>query len=152
MLNEEDKGPAQQQAELQPVENDESTTLSGVACPLAPRDTEIELSLILDKLLGRKGAGKQALRQGQVAETNWAYIKDQPLINELRTPGFFTMAFPTVFINGSCDYTTPKLVAIDYQEFVEHIYYTGDGRVSKHPYLKFLLLNLGLRLKALNHA
>ena len=60
------------------------------------------------------------------------------------------MAFPTVFVNGSCDLTTPKLINIEYEEFVQHIYFTGDSRVSKHPYLKFVLLNLGLRQKALN--
>ena len=62
---------------------------------------------------------------------------------------FFAMAFPTVFINGTCDLTVPKLVTIEYEEFVQHIYYNIDGRVSKHPFLKFFLLNLGLRMKAL---
>ena len=32
---------------------------------------------------------------------------------------------------------------------MKHIYYNIDNRVSKHPFLKFVLLNLGLRKKAL---
>ena len=60
------------------------------------------------------------------------------------------MAFPTVFINGSCDLTIPRLVDINFNEFIEHIYFTQDNRVSKHPYLKFALLNLCLRKQALS--
>ena len=59
------------------------------------------------------------------------------------------MAYPTIFINGTCDFTTPKLVTMEYDHFVEHIYFNKDSRVSKHPFLKFFLYNLGLRMKAL---
>ena len=60
------------------------------------------------------------------------------------------MAYPTVFINGTCDFTVPGLLPLTLEEFVEHIYYVTDNRVAKHPYLKFFLLNLRLRMKALN--
>ena len=59
------------------------------------------------------------------------------------------MAFPTVFINGSCDITIPSLVEVKFDDFIQHIYYTQDNRVAKHPYLKFCLLNLRLRKQAL---
>ena len=140
------KGPAEGQAEVL-CENDENITVSGVACPLEPHDTQLDLAVLLDKFLG-KGMGKKALEEGCVATGDWNYVKDQPL-KELKLLGFFTMAFPTIFINGTCDYTLPKLGNLGYDEFVEHIYYTGDNRVSKHPFLNFLLLNLGLRQRAL---
>ena len=76
-------------------------------------------------------------------------MQDQPPLNELKTPGFFAMAYPTIFINGTCDFTTPKLVTMEYDHFVEHIYFNKDNRVSKHPFLKYFLHNLGLRVKAL---
>ena len=38
---------------------------------------------------------------------------------------------------------------MEYDHFVEHIYFNKDNRVSKHPFLKFFLYNLGLRMKAL---
>ena len=146
--SEEDKGPAPAQAELDHDEEDESTTASGVACPLEPKNCDKELTSILDKLLG-KGAGQQAVLNGQVASANRDHVKGEQL-NELKTLGFFVMAFPTIFVNGSCDFTAPKLVDIVFDEWIQHIYFTGDGRVSKHPYLKFLLLNLRLRKMALN--
>ena len=67
----------------------------------------------------------------------------------MKTPGFFAQAYPTIFINGSADITIPQLVKLDYQEWVTHIYYNCDNRVSSHPFLKFFLLNLGLRMRAL---
>ena len=149
MLPQQDLGPAPEQAELEHDDTDESNTASGVACPLEPQDCDKELNSILDKLIGKEGAGQQAVLNGQVASVNWDHIKGKPL-SELSTEGFFSMAFPTIFINGSCDYSTPKLVNINFEEWIKHIYFTGDGRVSKHPYLKFLLLNLRLRKMALD--
>ena len=60
------------------------------------------------------------------------------------------MAYPTIFISGSCDITIPKLGNIDLQDWIEHIYYNIDNRVASHPYLKFFLLNLRLHKQALN--
>ena len=60
------------------------------------------------------------------------------------------MAYPTIFISGSCDITIPKLVKLDVQDWIEHIYYCIDNRVCAHPYLKFFLLNLRLRRQALS--
>ena len=59
------------------------------------------------------------------------------------------MAYPTVFINASCDFTAPRLVKIPFKEYIEHIYYCVDNRVSTHPFFKFFLMNLQLRMQAL---
>ena len=59
------------------------------------------------------------------------------------------MAYPTVFINASCDFTATRLVKIPFKEYIEHIYYCVDNRVSTHPFLKFFLMNLQLRMQAL---
>ena len=148
-LIQQDQGPAEAQFDLPFSEHDESTTRSGIAVPLEPRDVDMELKLILDKFIGEEGAGENALKTGKVAGVDWDKMQDQPPLNELKTPGFFAMAYPTIFINGTCDFTTPKLVTMEYDHFVEHIYFNKDNRVSKHPFLKFFLYNLGLRMKAL---
>ena len=147
--SEEDKGPAEAQFQMEFPADDESTTRSGIAVPFEPRDVDMELRHILDKLIGQKGAAEKAIQDGIITGTDWQNIRDVQPLSELKTPGFFAMAFPTVFINGTCDLTVPKLITIEYEEFVQHIYYNVDGRVSKHPFLKFFLLNLGLRMKAL---
>ena len=73
MLSEQDKGPAQQQAEIDPDINDQSVTVSGIACPLTPLDTQTELKLLLDKYLG-KGKGEKAIKDGSVASVNWQHV------------------------------------------------------------------------------
>ena len=145
---EEDKGPAEEQFRVPVAEDDESVTRSGITCPLPPGDIDSEMKLMIDRLIGKEGAGEQALQAGQVAAVDWEYTKGEPL-SELKTPGFFTMAYPTVFINGSCDITVPGLTPINFEEYVQHIYFTTDNRVADHPFLKFLLLNLRLRMQAL---
>ena len=64
--------------------------------------------------------------------------------------GFFTMCYPHLFVNGSCDITVKGLSVIDYDEWVEHIYYNVDNRVPSNPFLKFQLMNICLRKKCLN--
>ena len=59
------------------------------------------------------------------------------------------MAYPTIFVNGSCDITDNKLCNVKLEEFIDHIYHNVDNRVTKHPTLRFLLLNLSLRNRAL---
>ena len=59
------------------------------------------------------------------------------------------MAFPSIFVDGNCDLTHNPVSKVDFDEWIEHIYYQGDGRVSKHPFLKFFLYSLSLRRKAL---
>ena len=66
-------------------------------------------------------------------KSNIEKLKGEP-IKELQTPGFFAMAYPTVFISGSCDITVPKLVKLDLQDWIQHIYYNMDNRVSAHPH------------------
>ena len=59
------------------------------------------------------------------------------------------MTYPHIFVNGSCDITIKKIRS-DYLQWVEHIYFTTDNRVAAHPFLKFQLLNIGLKKRALN--
>ena len=140
-ISEQEKGPAPEQFQVPFSEDDESFTVSGVTLPMEPKDADFEIQSIIKKLIGDN-------QHQPVALSEWEYADGEPL-SELKTPGFFSMSFPTIFINGSCDITHNPLVNIDYHEWVEHIYFQGDGRVTKHPYLKFFLYNLGLRMKAL---
>ena len=123
----------------------ESATASGFVCPDDPKNAKKQLNNIFQSIAG---GHTHTFDNESKASADWEYIRGDPL-NELKTQGFFTMAFPTVFINGSCDITIPKLVEINFSKFIEHIYFTQDNRVSKHPYLKFVLLNLRLRKQAL---
>ena len=73
-------------------------------------------------------------------------VHNEMPLSELSTDGFFTMIYPHIFVG---DITIKILREIDYLKWVEHIYYNVDNRVSSHPFLKFHLLNIGLKKRAL---
>ncbi|XP_066930062.1 uncharacterized protein [Clytia hemisphaerica] len=101
--------------------------------------------MIVKKLTG----SEEVLQNGGVASADWDHNRQDP-IKELKTPGYFTMVAPDIFINGTCDVTCNKVVSMHLNEWVEHIYYVGEDRVPNHPFLRFLLLNLKQRQKALD--
>ena len=76
-----------------------------------------------------------ALQGKKIEQGDWDWINAEP-IKELNTPGIFSMAFPTIFISDSCDFTNPKVSKSDFKSWIEHIYFNKDNRVSSHPYLK----------------
>ena len=80
---------------------------------------------MLEKILGDETSVDRAIQSNTIAQSNIEKLKGEP-IKELATPGFFAMAYPTIFISGSCDITIPKLVKLDFQDWIEHIYYSFD--------------------------
>ena len=114
-MEEDDKGTAEEQFKTSDGNlDDENFTVSGVACPLPAKDTQQELDNLIDSLLPRRGASKNILNDGsRVAQLNWDYANGDA-VKELSTDGFFTMTFPTIFINGSCDFTIANLKSVKY--------------------------------------
>jgi len=104
-IPEEEKGPAPNQFEIPYLPSDETVTTSGITCPLDPKDVDSELKNILQRLTGNNDFG-------QVGVAEWDFTNGTPL-SELKTPGFFAQAFPSIFVNGSCDITYNKLVSIE---------------------------------------
>ena len=143
-IPESEKGPAPDQFEVPLSESDESYTTSSITLPAEPKNISDEIKTIIEKLTGSKDIADS------FALADWEYVDEEPL-SELKTPGFFAQAFPTVFIGASCDLTHNSLVSLDLDEWISHIYYQRDSRVSNHPTLKFFLHNLSMRQKALNN-
>ena len=102
-------------------------------------------------LIGENETSSQYIKAGKIAEISLNQ-KDgyEKVICELQHSGFFTMCYPHIFVNGSCDFTVKGLRNLNYDEWVEHIYYNVDNRVASDPFLKFHLMNIGLKQKALN--
>ena len=137
------------QNEADPDEGDAQGegSVSGIVCPAEPREVEKEVLYALKKLVGDQAAAQ--LRAGMVAVGDWAPLKGDRL-KEMTIEGFFTMLSPDVFVDGSCDITIKRLRTPKLGEWLEHIYWAGDGRVAAQPLLKFALLNLKLRTEALS--
>ena len=61
-------------------------------------------------------------------------------INE-RTPGYMTLAFPTLFPDGSGDFYTPRLRKVDLGEFFKHLMRFQDGRFARHRRFPWFAFN-----------
>lgn len=103
--DEQDKGPAENQFDqLDP--NKEIASWSGIVTPLAPQDFDDKIKHMLKKFLGDdQDMLQQVIKQGNIASTCFNQNKRDTPIRELSTPGFFTMAYPHIFVNGTCDIT-----------------------------------------------
>ena len=97
---------------LNPEDENNASSRSGIIQAVEPRDPEKSLKKMLQKILGDEISVNNAMQGGTIAKGNIEKLKGDP-IKELQTPGFFAMEYPTVFISGSCDITVPKLVKLD---------------------------------------
>ena len=116
--------------------------------PLHPSEND-DVEQLLRKIIGTGQDLEDILESRNAIQMSWKRIDSDP-VPELKTPGFMAMAFPSIFVSGSCDITVQRLVSVDLKEWIEHIYFNEDNRVASHPYLKFFLLNLRMRKQALS--
>ena len=133
-------------------DNEEITPCSGFAAQFCNIDADENVKKALSKFINEnRKNGKGNSNTNFIADVGGiiSATDDKPL-PELATKGFFTMAYPHIFINGSCDFTIKKSCNIDFQQWVTHIYFCCDNRVPAHRFLKFHLLNISNRTKALN--
>ena len=144
--DEEDQGPSEHQFDkLQ--ENEEITSTSGMVTPINPQDLTEEILEKIRKMVGDEF--ENPLENAVNVDPTDNERRQKPL-KELSTEGFFSMAFPEIFINSSCDYTVLNQKQLKFEDWIQHIYWCKDSRVANHPHLKFYLMNLSLRRKALS--
>ena len=144
--DEEDQGPSEHQFDkLQ--ENEEITSTSGMVTPINPQDLTEEILEKIRKMVGDEF--ENPLENAVNVDPTDNEQRQKPL-KELSTEGFFSMAFPEIFINSSCDYTVLNQKQPKFEDWIQHIYWCKDSRVANHPHLKFYLMNLSLRRKALS--
>ena len=129
-------------------ENQELSTKSGVVNPLHVADTDEQLKLVLSKILGSDDKANELISNNTIHQANMDRLTSDP-VNELKTIGFFSMAFPTVWPDGFGDFTVERLISVPLDKWIEHIYYHQDNRVASHPFLKFFLLNIKLKKQSL---
>lgn len=91
---------------------------------------------------------------------DWPDVDEQP-INEFRTPGLATMAFPTLFPYGCGDPTNPgRYYNITLTEGFKHLIKYGEKtshndlhwRFANHPRFLYWALNMKLRHQLLSQA
>lgn len=85
-----------------------------------------------------------------LAVLNWPTIGSRP-VDEFRTPGYITMAFPTLFPYGRADISalTDCEQRIQLAEYFRFLMYYRDGRFADDPRFRFFAFNTMMRQQAL---
>ena len=78
---------------------------------------------------------------------NWELDIDTK-VNE-RTPGYWSMAFPTLIPDGIGEFNMSRSFAFScLSAWAKHCLWWHDGRFAKHPYFKFVAMNIIQRQQA----
>ena len=99
--SEEDNGPSEHQFDTL-LETEEITSTSGMVTPINPQDLTEEILQAIQKIVGDDLEDEDPLNAAAIIEPSDDGPRDKPL-KELSTVGFFSMAFPEVFVNSTCD-------------------------------------------------
>ena len=70
-------------------------------------------------------------------------------INEFRTEGYISCAFPTLFPTGAADFVAPRTCAVTIGNYFKHLLMYEDGRFARHPHFCYFALNTEMRWRAL---
>ena len=55
------------------------------------------------------------------------------------------LTFPTLFPRGEAHFIAPRIRAIKYKEYVQHLMKYKDGRFAKHPRFRYVVFNTMMR-------
>ena len=133
----------QETAPTQEDAHDTHTATSFVPNNLSPRLTEQET--IRKSVLER-----QSNQPAETPTVMWPPAGGTP-INEFKTEGYFSCAFPTLFPTGAADFVAPRLHTITVRNYFKHLLMHEDGRFAKHPRFCYFALNTEMRWRALQN-
>ena len=78
----------------------------------------------------------------------WPKIANDSM-NEFKTEGYMTCAFPTLLPTGAGDFLAPRQHGVTAGNYFKHLLRYGDGRFAKHPRFRYFALNTEMRWRAL---
>ena len=70
-------------------------------------------------------------------------------IDEFKTQGYISSAFPTLFPTGEANFLAPRQQLVKVGMYFKHLMMYGGGRFAKHPRFRYLALNTEMRWRAL---
>ena len=82
---------------------------------------------------------------------DWPKVIGEP-INEFKTIGYITMAFPTLFPLGTADLLESRPISIKYGEYFDYLFNYYDERFEKHPRFTYFAMNSIFRWKSISNA
>ena len=70
-------------------------------------------------------------------------------IDEFKTEGYISCAFPTLFPTGEADFLAPRQQSVTVGMYFKHLMMYGEGRFARHPRFRYFALNTEMRWRAL---
>jgi hypothetical protein len=72
-------------------------------------------------------------------------------VNE-NTPGYMSMAFPTLFPDGRADFNQPRLHSVQMSDYFKHLLLYKDGRFARHRRFPWFMFNTLQRHRTLSQS
>ena len=141
---EEDTGPsAAQQAGASEEDHETSSGFAGVM-------PQLDLQRSMDEVLGRQnggdgGRGNSTSRQPP-AFHSVGVSEAQDEFGEY----YFTKVFPEIFVDGSADFKLCRQIEVKFDEWLEHLMWTGDQRAARHKSFPFVAFSVLQRRRAMS--
>jgi hypothetical protein len=92
-----------------------------------------------------------ARMQAKTTPIEWPNINGTS-VNEFRTPGYITRAFPTLYPYGNADLHAERIRDVKPAEYFQHLLKYKDGRFARHTRWRYFALNSQMRWKVLQEA
>ena len=70
-------------------------------------------------------------------------------IDEFKTEGYISCAFPTLFPTGEADFLAPRQQTVTVGMYFKHLMMYGERRFAKHPRFRYFALNTEMGWRAL---
>ena len=121
---------------------EDDLNMSCTFVPVGPR-RQVEHEVVRQSIASYQQPGETETPTAQ-----WPEIQNAP-INEFKTEGYMTCAFPTLFPTGEADFAAPRLHRVTIGEYFKHLLLYKDGRFATHPRFRFFALNTEMRWRAL---
>ena len=107
--------------------------MSGTFVPMVPRK-ETEQNVIRQSISSRQHTNEAD------SIVQWPQVANIP-INEFKTEGYMTQAFPTLFPTGDTDFAAPRVHKVTIGDYMKHLMMYKDGRFARHPHFRSFALN-----------
>lgn len=140
-------GPAPQQTDPGDISDD---TDSGVLLPEPCINIRDEVEKVIQEVIG-PDHGLVTCKQN-IVTIPWP-TRDNTPVSEFTTVIFFTQAFPCLFPTGLRDFSFNRpRTCTSLADWADQLIWFDDGRFAQHPYLKFIVHNMIMRKRALEHS
>jgi hypothetical protein len=132
---EEDTGPASQQLG---VATENSETVSGFVGAVPTVDVNAAIQAAVARAIGTTAQPLPSVAAPTPPAEGLLRVEGHgDALSEFES-GYYSSAFPEIFLSGSAELNAERDIKLTEREWLEHLMWTGDGRVARHKVFCFV--------------